>query len=265
MTHTITVLLEYLPEGLREAAKARGEWPSNGARRTRLPLEEAAELAASREYDHLVPGSEMMFFDPRATVEEQVAALISYSLEHDLVSTLRSPALTDALQAVCEGWRSDGRIWGGDMLHGYWLIRLIEPSMSQAVVEDLIEAARNERLDEPPLTERAGDMVALAQGCITELCGVSPATEEPCPSTLRDPTVPSQVLASERDARTLAEQLIASAVRTGVTARCPHDSSLDLMLRGLASEWIVGFDTIVYQGSRDGAPWRVELTEICPF
>jgi hypothetical protein len=140
--------------------------------------------------------------------------------------------------------------------------------MSNAVVEELIEAARTEEIDEPPITERAPAEHPTDWDLVMSVgCGNPPLPRmtEDSPPTLRDATVPSQVEASERDARALAEQLISSALRTGVPSRCEHQPAVDLMLRGLASEWIVGFDTIVYQGSRDGAPWRVELTEICPF
>jgi hypothetical protein len=261
MTHRITVLLETMPAHLRDShreARNWGEWPHNGSIRTRLPIEDAAERAdADDEYDHLVPGSEIIDFEASTPVAEQVVALVSYSLEHDVVSCLRSPALADALQRICEGWRSDGRIWGGDERSGYWLIRLLDPSTSPSVCEELIELARVTKVDEPPVTERAP-----CEGCATsETCAV----EDAFPPTLRDPTVPSQVDASERDIRALAEALIESSIRTCVTSRSEHSSALDLMLRGLANEWRLGTDSIFFTGRRDGKPWRVELTGICPF
>jgi hypothetical protein len=210
----------------------------------------------------------MIWFDRATNVDDQVATLLSFSLEHDLVSTLRSPALADALQRVCAGWRSDGRIWGGDAEHGYWLVRLIDPSTSNAVVEDLIEAARNEQLDDPPITERAPEEHPTDWDLVMSVgCGNPPLPRmiEDCPTTLRDSTVPSQVEASERDARALAEQLISSALRTGMPSRCEHQPAVDLMLRGLASEWVIGVDVITYQGTRAGSRWCVQLTGICPF
>ncbi|OFW65949.1 MAG: hypothetical protein A2Y74_05295 [Actinobacteria bacterium RBG_13_63_9] len=232
--HNITVLVETMPAHLRDSHRTCrnwGEYPGNGAVRTRRNLAEAAEIAAADdEYDHLVAGSEIMIFEMPTPVENQVAALLSYSIEHDIVSTPRSPALADALEKLCEGWCDDGSIWGGDE-NGFWMMRLLEPTRS---LEEWEVTIAGKFYPEPP-------------------------PEEPVPETLRDLTV-GQRVETEESTGVLVGGLIADSIRTGMVLTTDYAAELELALRELANEWTVSeLGVITFEGLAEGQTWRIAL------
>lgn len=125
-----TVLVETMPDYLRESHRKAGhwgKWPVNGSERSRLPMDAAdALVAAEPEYDHLVAGSIVIEIEPEEDGDMIAKAALTLAVQRgEPVSLSRNHrAALRALQRAAFECSASGHRWSvtdtTEVVSGEW-------------------------------------------------------------------------------------------------------------------------------------------------
>lgn len=140
-----TVLVETMPDYLRESHRKAGnwgKWPVNGSERSRLPLDAAdALVAAEPEYDHLVSGSIVLEIEPEEDGDLIAKAALTLAVQRGepIALSRNHRAALRALQRASFQCSARGHRWyvtetteevSGEWFGGFqW--RVIAPSVAE--------------------------------------------------------------------------------------------------------------------------------------